>query len=134
MLLSSNYLNRIQDKFFPGLLRSRLSSAARKSSLRGPAFLLSFDCDTYKDAHVVGEVHRKLTDIGIMPIYAVPGEVLVEGAEAYWSIAESGAEFINHGHYKHSRLLDDGETYESWNFYDQISRDEMKEDVPSTHR
>ena len=133
MLLSSNYLNRIQDKFFPGLLRSRLSSAARKSSLRGPAFLLSFDCDTYKDARVVGEVHRKLMDIGITPIYAVPGEVLLQGAEAYGGIAESGAEFINHGHYKHSRLLDDGETYESWNFYDQISRDEMEEDVLRGH-
>lgn len=133
MFASSNGLNRVKDKFFPGMLRSSLSQAAKKSGLIGPVFLLSFDCDTYKDARVVGDVHQKLTNIGIMPIYAVPGEVLLEGADAYGVIAQSGAEFINHGHYKHSRLLDDGETYESWNFYDQISRSEMEDDVLRGH-
>lgn len=126
-------INQIQDKLLPGMLRSRLSRAAKNTGLQGPVFLLSFDCDTHKDASVVTEVHQKLVDIGIMPVYAVPGEVLCKGEKSYSAIAQSGAEFINHGHYKHSRLLPDGKTYESWNFYDQISREEMADDVLKGH-
>jgi len=133
MFVSNQLIQRIQEKFYPAHLRKQLSLAAKKSGFTKPVFLLSFDCDTYKDAQVVGDVHDKLTEVGITPIYAVPCEILMKDSGAYQDIAKSGAEFINHGYYEHSRLHEDGKTYESWNFYDKISAKEMEEDVLRGH-
>src|SRR5881275_1020712 len=46
-------------------------------------FLMSFDCDIEQDIDVIAGIHDKLTAMGIQPIYAVPGELLEQGAHVY---------------------------------------------------
>lgn len=93
-----------------------------------PIFILSFDCDTKKDIEVVTEVHKKLLNKKITPIYAVPGELLEKGEEVYKYIFSTGSEFINHGYKKHTNLQKDN-TYKSFFFYDKITPNELVEDI-----
>jgi len=116
-------------KISPGTVLKRFIRLCETAGLTFPAFVLSFDCDTDKDIRVVGDVHKRLLDMGIMPVYAVPGKLIEQGANVYGGIAREGAEFINHGYSEHCHLLDDEKTYKSSFFYDQLSREIVKEDI-----
>ena len=104
----------------------RLTSAAGIDKLY---FVLSFDCDTEDDIRVVGDVDARLRDVGVSPVYAVPGELLQKGEKIYSGIAASGGEFINHGYRDHTYFDIERGRYASCFFYDQLSLDVVREDI-----
>ena len=108
--------------------RRVMTGKMARAGITGPCFLLSFDCDTTKDIEVLPSVHSRLTGAGIMPIYAVPGELLEQGTEVYQALHEDGAQFINHGYATHCQLMEDG-TYQSSFFYDTLSETSIVEDM-----
>lgn len=124
----------LRAKMDPAALWRRQSELCRCAGLKRPVFIFSFDCDTTMDIRVVGDVHAKLADCGITPVYAVPGELLERGAEAYRKIAESGASFINHGYAEHTRLDEARKIYESTLFYDRQGYDWVRADIEAGHR
>jgi len=105
----------------------------RQAGLRRPLFLLSFDCDTEKDFRVVEDVHERLMQNGITPVYAVPGELLERGAAIYRRLLRRGASFINHGHAEHTRLDETTGVYESLLFYDQMTPEAVRRDIEGGH-
>ena len=110
-------------------LRRQYQELARKQGFRRPFFLLSFDCDTELDIAVAEEVHAKLHNIGITPVYAVPGELLEKGAHVYRKLADAGAEFINHGYRIHTIYDSENSQYVSTVFYDQLTPESIEEDI-----
>lgn len=120
-------------KFNPDFLYQISSLRAHKKNLKQFGFILSFDCDTTKDIEVVVDVHNKLTRLGICPVYAVPGELLELGHREYRHIFESGAEFLNHGYKQHCELREDTGIYESSYFYDQLTHEQIHEDIKRGH-
>ena len=124
---------RLLGRIDPKLIFSRYMRLSRKQGFQKPYFILSFDCDTEKDIEVVESVHDRLAEIGITPVYAVPGELLEKGCEVYRRLALSGAEFMNHGYIAHSSYCDDTRMYVSTFFYDQLSRDIIIDDIRRGH-
>lgn len=110
--------------------------ARRRRCVRvpGPAFLLSFDCDTDEDIAIVEGVHDRVLALGVLPAYAVPGELLERGADVYCRLASHGAEFLNHGHAQHCHIDRQTGRYESSMFYDQLPYDEVVADVRGGHQ
>lgn len=96
-------------------------------------FILSFDCDTEQDIQVVWDVHSQLMDMGIRPVYAVPGALLKQGESVYQQIVETGAEFINHGGRSHTYFDEKKQRYASCFFYDQQSKEVLRQDVIEGH-
>ena len=70
-------------KLFPARCIRRNISLCQRSGLRRPCFLLSFDCDTDLDVEVVGALHESLRASGIVPLYAVPGEMLASSPNTF---------------------------------------------------
>lgn len=119
-------------------LRAKLDSVGLWDSYRTRAitagfrrlcFVLSFDCDTREDAEVAWDVHARLRDAGVTPVYAVPGELLNRGERVYRRILEDGAEFINHGYREHTYFDTARSAYASCFFYDQQPLDTVREDI-----
>jgi hypothetical protein len=110
----------------------RYGRLARRAGLDELFLVLSFDCDTSADAEVAWEVHERLLDLGVCASYAVPGEVLERGHDVYRAIAETGAEFLNHGYLEHT-VKEDG-VYRSTVFYDKLTAAEVRDDVVCGHR
>src|SRR5215470_17243240 len=104
----------LRSKLAPVGLIDRLWRLTAQAGIGKPRFLLSFDCDTDLDIEVVEAVHAKLGKLGIRPVYAVPGELLQRGREAYGRIARGGAEFMNHGWAEHTRLDRARKVYDSF--------------------
>lgn len=96
--------------------------------------ILSFDCDTEDDIAVALVVHSKLQDVGITPVYAVPGEFLEKGETVYKNIFESGAEFINHGGRSHTYFDTIYNRHASCFFYHEQSCEILREDIVQGHR
>lgn len=107
---------------------------AAMSGLSRSVFILSFDCDTELDIRTVEGVHNRLLSKGIHPIYAVPGELLVQGSKVYKRIHDSGAEFINHGYKRHSEVSMPDRKYIGTFFYENSSRNEIIEDIELGHK
>ena len=118
---------------WPIRIQKKSSQDAIKYGLSKPVFVLSFDCDTDLDISVVEDVHKKLIQEGIRPIYAVPGELLIQGADVYKRIHDSGAEFINHGYRRHSDVSLPSRNYFGTFFYEQESRVTVVEDMKMGH-
>jgi hypothetical protein len=112
--LNLKILNRIH----PNLIWYLYAIKSKKIFTK-PYFILSFDCDTERDIAVVLDVHSKLCDIGICPVYAIPGELLKKGEKVYRKIFESGAEFINHGGREHTYFDTIYNRHASCFFYDK---------------
>ncbi|NLE27116.1 MAG: polysaccharide deacetylase [Clostridiaceae bacterium] len=110
-------------------LYKRYGNLCRQVGLRKPYFILSLDCDTVEDIKVVWELHLRLMDQGVCPVYAVPGELLKKGSEIYRDISETGAEFINHGYREHTYFDQYTGTYRSCFFYDCISQELVEKDI-----
>lgn len=119
-------------------LNSRIlwSFYAQKSKrvLSQSYLILSFDCDTEEDISFAWEVHSKLQDMGITPVYAVPGELLKKGEKVYRKIHEMGAEFINHGGCEHTYFDKKHKRHASCFFYDQQSSEELRKDIFLGHQ
>ena len=110
---------------------------SRRSKIAGisqPSFVLSFDCDTVDDIAVVESVHSRIREMGIQPVYAVPGELLREGSAVYKEIMRDGSEFINHGGRRHTFFNTALQREESCFFYDQQSSADREEDVRLGHK
>jgi hypothetical protein len=97
------------------------------------AALVSLDCDTPEDIAVVTDVHQRLRDSGITPVYAVPGQLLERGALEYGTVAADGAEFLNHGWVQHCRIDPATGEYVSSHFYDEIGRLAAERDIGAGH-
>lgn len=142
-----NSLSRIRHLVSsPEYTRRHITSAAspkryyKRHSLRSkiagisqPSFVLSFDCDTVDDIGVVESVHSRIREMGIQPVYAVPGELLKEGAAIYKEIMKDGSEFINHGGRRHTFFNTAFQREESCFFYDQQSPTDREEDIRLGH-
>ena len=102
---------------------------ARRAGLDRLYLVVSFDCDTANDIAAAAEVHARMRQCGITPAYAVPGELLREGADAFRPIASSGAEFLNHGHRKHAYFDAAAGEYRSNFLYDQQPLAVLEEDL-----
>lgn len=118
----------------PDLLFSYYAHMAKKQGFKHSRFILSFDCDTEKDIEVIEEVHTRLGKLGIMPVYAVPGQLLEKGFEVYNKLAKSGAEFINHGYYTHCKYKTETKLYVSSFFYDQLKTEIILDDIQRGHQ
>ena len=105
-----------------------------EKSVKGPCFLLSFDCDTDRDRVVVASVHQRVSELGAKPAYAIPGELLHRGGREYQSIREQGAIFINHGYAEHSKFDAASGGYLSTLDYGRLSRSKVAEDVQKGHQ
>lgn len=121
----------VLQRLAPGRLLDRLERLGSDAGLTRPSFILSFDCDTDRDIELSWNVHARLIECGITPVYAVPGELLERGAEVWRRIAGTGAEFINHGYRTHT-VLRDGQ-YVSNLFYDRMSAAEIEADIKRGH-
>lgn len=116
---------------YPKFLWSKYIKACKNIGLKNGIFVLSFDCDTELDIEVILSVYKKLKEMGIRPIFAVPGELLIAGASVYKELADDGAEFINHGYKKHTDLKLPERIYESYFFYETLTNVEVENDIRS---
>jgi len=109
-------------------------SRAQKAGLRRLYLVVSFDCDTVEDIRAAEEVERRMRESGIPACFAVPGELLAEGAETYRRLAAGGAEFLNHGHRSHTYFDAEAGVYRSCFFYDEQPPEIVKNDIVSGDR
>jgi hypothetical protein len=116
-------------KMDPRGLLARYARLAREAGLDRLYFLLSFDCDTSEDIATVWDVHMRLRSMGVKPMYAVPGELLVRGAEIYRRLYDDGAEFLNHGYKEHTYFDSDRNEHASCFFYNELPREIVREDI-----
>ena len=114
-------------------LMKRYKLLAERAGLDQVYLVLSFDCDTAEDIAAVWDVHSRLTDIGVNPVYAVPGELLQQGEHVYRRVFESGGEFLNHGYKQHTYFDEEEGRHASCFFYDQLTRDVVREDIERGH-
>src|SRR3984957_12260629 len=110
-------------------LFARYAARARAAGIDRLYLVLSFDCDTAEDIAVAAAVHARMRALGIVPAYAVPGELLAEGADVYRAIAADGAEFLNHGHRRHTYFDQAAGHYRSCFFYDQQTGGVVEDDI-----
>jgi hypothetical protein len=127
------FVIRSVGKATPRLLWKVFDMKCMAAGFTDPKFVLTFDCDTRLDYEVLPFVHERLAELGIMPVYAVPGQLVEEGIETYKKIAESGAEFINHGYLQHTIVNERRSQYISTLFYDQIPVHEVINDIKMGH-
>lgn len=123
------FLNKVNYEAVWALYRYKAKNILHKSY-----FILSFDCDTEEDISVVLDVHSKLEQIGITPVYAVPGELLKKGEKVYRKIYEKGAEFINHGGCEHTYFDKEKQRHASCFFYDKQSQKNLRSDIILGHK
>jgi len=130
--IRSRLLRDQQDAPPPQLRRLESYAAhARRAGIDRLYLFLSFDCDTDLDIDAVDEVHRFLVSKGIKATYAVPGAQLEKGASAYRKLADSGAEFMNHGSLPHAEWR--GDRWVGITFYDKMSEDVVVADIRRGH-
>lgn len=124
---------RLVGKISPNLLWQLFQLRCSWAEVTSAKYLLTLDCDTDLDIEVVSEVHSKLSNLGITPVYAVPGQLIERGLNTYKALANLGAEFLNHGYVQHTFVDAKRTEYTSTFFYDQISRREALEDIDRGH-
>jgi hypothetical protein len=107
----------------------RQARLARRVGIDRVYLILSFDCDTHEDGSVAWDVHERLAALGVQPTYAVPGELLRRAGDTYRRIADTGAEFLNHGGVEHTYFDQRLGQYKSCFFYDQLDPDRVRQDV-----
>jgi hypothetical protein len=115
-------------------LDRRYRRLAENAGFRELYLVLSFDCDTREDAETVLDVHDRLRDLGVTPVYAVPGELLNEAERVYGRIAETGGEFINHGYREHTYFDVERGAHASCFFYDKLPLDTVRDDIVAGDR
>jgi hypothetical protein len=125
---------RIRLRLEPGSAFRRHAARARRIGLDALYLVLSFDCDRTEDADVAWEVHERLLGLGVTPVYAVPGELLEQGAAVYERIAATGSEFLNHGGRTHTYFDEQHGRHAPCFFYDDVGSDAVTEDIEYGHR
>lgn len=131
--LAETTLNLV-GRFHPSALWRWYNHRALRAGFRRLYLILSFDCDTPDDARVVLDLDLRLRDLGISPVYAVPGSLLESEERVYGALISRGAEFLNHGYVHHTVWNCGLGRYESTFFYDQLPLERVREDVENGHR
>lgn len=116
---------------FPKSFWKHYDQKSRRLGLKRLYLILSFDCDTPEDIEAAEQVDDWLCKYSIKRTYAVPGRQLQQGAGVYRRFAEKGADFINHGALPHTEWREN--RYWSINFYNQMSYEEVAEDIRLGH-
>ncbi len=121
-------------RFNTSWLFDRYRRLAETAGLKQLYFVLSFDCDIEDDISVVRDMHSRLIDMGVRPVYAVPGELLQKGEATYRSILDAGGEFINHGYREHTFFDERRGEHASCFFYNEQDYDVVRDDIVSGDR
>ena len=133
-MIPLSFYFKLLNRFYRLGLWRRLANLSADALPIPPALVLSFDCDTDQDIKVAWDVHSRLMDMGVMPTYAVPGELLIRGEKVYQKIFNTGAEFINHGGREHTYFDKDLARHASCFFYDQQTQDTLRKDIVLGHK
>jgi hypothetical protein len=113
----------------PRQLFERYAARCRRAGIDRLFLIVSFDCDTPEDLDVVETVCKRLERLGIPPVLAIPGALMRRYADTCQQLATTGVEFLNHGDVQHT-VFDQGlGGYRSSYFYDQLSNDEIRQDI-----
>jgi hypothetical protein len=112
-----------------GDVLARHAALARRAGIDRVYLILSCDCDTAEDAEVAWQMHSRLGELGVLPVYAVPGALLERAADTYTRIAATGAEFLNHGGAEHTYFDEKHGRHASCFFYDELSPELVRQDV-----
>lgn len=141
--MSSHLMSKLREPVWTGLrlmsrrprwVLSRFARLCRRQGIDRPVFVLSLDCDTDRDFGVAESVHQRLGDLEIVPVYAVPGQLLEQGAAVYRKFAQQGAEFINHGYASHSSYDAATAAYASTLSYEELTHEEIVRDIRKGHQ
>jgi peptidoglycan/xylan/chitin deacetylase (PgdA/CDA1 family) len=124
---------RLRAKVDAAGIQRRHARFARKLGLGRVYLVLSFDCDTDEDAAIAWQVHERLANLGVKPVYAVPGELLRRGSDVYTRIAADGSEFLNHGGVEHTYFDEELGRHASNFFYDEQTPDRVRQDIDEGH-
>jgi len=127
------FIIRFVTKFFPKIYWHVTEAKSNLKMNSQPKFMLILDCDTDLDIKVVTDVIESLRKAGVVPILAVPGELLLRGASVYRNIMNQGIEFINHGYFQHTTVDQARTNYVSSYFYNELSDIEIQEDIIKGH-
>jgi hypothetical protein len=109
-----------------------LAKRAREVPLDNITIILSFDCDTPRDAIAAQTLDAGLAKRGVPRTYAVPGLTLTEAADYYRVLAIRGAHFINHGARAHTEFKEG--SYQAITFYNEMTSQEVIADIREGHR
>ena len=110
----------------------RYSELCRRAGLDRVYLLLTFDCDTDGDFGVVQDLERELRSRAIKSGYAVPGAQLRKAPDTWRRVAETGAEFLNHGSKAHAEFRDG--RYWPVMFYEKLDAGDVVADITAGHR
>lgn len=127
-------LTKIRCRMFPGAYKRALIKWAQQVGLKTPTLLLSFDCDTNRDAKASLHVQRYLHKYGITAAFAVPGELLDANWGDYSELLDLGAKFVNHGYRRHAEVDDKtGKPFSTFTYRNATDK-VWKEDILLGHR
>ncbi|GAP19930.1 polysaccharide deacetylase family protein [Leptolinea tardivitalis] len=118
-------------RMFPRVFWNRYTTLAQRQGFTRLYLLLSFDCDTDKDARAALLIDDWLEKRKIQRTYAVPGSILETNSTIYKSIGAKGSEFLNHGYLPHT-VVENG-VYSSTTFYHRMEPHQIAEDVNKGH-
>jgi len=124
---------RIIGRLSPDLILLIKKKVNKGRKLRNKSMLFILDCDTHKDIECILKVLEDLHNVGIKPLLAVPGELLIQGQEVYKQVSLKGYKFINHGFKQHT-FIDEKGRYVSNYFYEKINKVERQNDILGGHR
>jgi peptidoglycan/xylan/chitin deacetylase (PgdA/CDA1 family) len=120
-------------RVFPHVYKNKLLRWAKLAGVRQPTVLLSFDCDTGRDAQASLHVQRYLYSKGMSAVYAVPGELLEAYWEDYRKLLDMGGRFVNHGYRCHAQVdAETGKPYSTFS-YSGVPEGIWKEDIYLGH-
>lgn len=133
MSLAGRVLRRAsRAPFSREVLWRRSAALAKRAGIDRAYLVLSFDCDTDRDAEVVTGLDRRLAACGMKAAYAVPGAQLLASPEPYAALLRSGNELLAHGFRRHTEIR--GGSYTSTLFYDDLDARGIADDVLAATR
>ena len=133
-LMDSSRALKAINKISPAFVWAKYADRCRAAGMTSSRLIVSFDCDIDDDIDVAWSVHERLMSIGVLSAYAVPGAQLEKGAAVYRRIADTGAEFLNHGGRAHTYFDSSLGEHRSCFFYEQQTRQDLEEDIRLGHK
>jgi peptidoglycan/xylan/chitin deacetylase (PgdA/CDA1 family) len=110
----------------------RYAALCRAAGVDRLYLVLTFDCDTDPDIDLALDLDTDLRRRGIRAGYAVPGVQLEKGTTTWRKLADTGAEFLNHGARAHAEWRDG--RYWPVTFYHEFQEREVVDDITAGHQ
>lgn len=127
------FLNKAALRLFPNLYRRKAVRWAKDHIINNAVFLLSFDCDTSRDATASLNIQRQLHSAGIRAAYAIPGQLLEKHWDSYKELIALGGYFINHGYREHAAINSaTGRPYSTFTYRD-VADSVWQQDILDGH-